>query len=451
MTGLDSPPILILGAGLCGLSAAYHLEQMGRTDYLILERGRDVGGLARTVTRDGYAFDHAIHVLYTSDPYATGLIRDTLLSGNVARQIRKSYCYSSGVYTEYPYQLNNHGLPVEVIVENILGLIDARTAQSNGDAPHFEAWIHQTYGRGIARNFMVPYNRRQWAWNLEEMHYGWIADRVAVPELGDVIRGALRPHAKRYGPNREFWYPVEGGIAALPRAFQDRIPAERFVFDATVVRVDPSRRQVWLADGRQVPYRALVSTLPLPALVAAIGDAAPPAVARAAAALKSNVVHTVNIGLDGEDLGIDDPMHWVYFPEERTLFHRLSYPGQFSPWMVPAGGSSIQLEISESHHRPCDRGALVDRCLADLVDIGVLDEAGARPASEGGRVRLAQVLTLDPAYVIYDLAHRENTETIAAYLQAVGIASRGRFGEWEYFNMDHAILSGKAAAESLSG
>jgi len=442
---------VILGAGLCGLSAAYHLEQQGRADYLVLERGDEVGGLARTTTSDGFAFDHAIHVLYSSDPYATNLIRDTLLSGNVARQTRRSYCYSAGVYTEYPYQLNNRGLPAEVIVENILGLIEARANRPDEAAPHFEAWIHQTYGRGIATNFMVPYNRRQWAWNLEEMHYGWIADRIAVPELREVLWGALQPHAERFGPNREFWYPLEGGISALPRAFQDRLPSDRLMFNAGVSRVDSSQREVWLTNGQRVPYRTLISTIPLPALVAALGDDVPREIVASAEALESNVVHTVNVGLDGEDLGAGSPMHWVYFPEDRTVFHRVSYPGQFSPWMVPPGGSSIQMEISESRFRPCDRAALVDRCLRDLVDIGVLREGDARPISQGGRVRMTQMLTLDPAYVIYDLAHRENTETIAAYLQSVGIASRGRFGEWEYLNMDHAILSGKAAAEAIPG
>jgi protoporphyrinogen oxidase len=155
----------------------------------------------------------------------------------------------------------------------------------------------------------------------------------------------------------------------------------------------------------------------------------------------------VNIGLAGDNLATGQPMHWIYFPEDTSIFHRISFPGSFSPWMVPEGCSSIQVEISESIHRPCDRGALVERTLQDLVTLGILKERDARPVSDGGRVRVAEVVTLDPAYIIYDLNHRENTQAIKNYLRQFGIVTRGRFGEWEYLNMDHAILRGKSAVE----
>ena len=444
-------PTVIVGAGLCGLSAAYHLQE-GKADYLLLERNREVGGLARTVTYDGFSFDHAIHVLYSRDPYATDLICNVLLEGNTHKQRRRSYCYAAGVYVQYPYQTNNYGLPPTVIVKNILGLIEARYERPLGGAPsHFEAWIYQTYGRGIAEHFMIPYNRRQWAWDLREMSYEWVADRIPMPEIADVLRGALQAQSTRYGSNHEFWYPREGGIEALPRAFLHRIPPERLWLDATVVAVDGLRREVLLADGRRVRYDHLISTMPLPALVALLGDGAPSDIKQCAAGLKHNTVHTVNIGLDGTDLGTEEAAHWIYFSEEGTLFHRASFPCNFSPAMVPPGCSSIQVEISESAYRPCNRAALVEQSLTHLVRVGILKEGDARPTSDGGRVRVARVVTLDPAYIIYDVKHRENTQAVKSYLRGLGIVTSGRFGEWEYLNMDHAILSGKAAAEAAAG
>ena len=77
-------PIVILGAGLCGLSSAYHLERCHGADYLLLERELEVGGLARTAAAGGFAFDHAIHILYSRDPYATDLICNTLLAGKLS-------------------------------------------------------------------------------------------------------------------------------------------------------------------------------------------------------------------------------------------------------------------------------------------------------------------------------------------------------------------------------
>jgi protoporphyrinogen oxidase len=441
-------PTVILGAGLCGLSAAYHLEEKGNTDYLILEHNPEVGGSARTATYDGFSFDHAIHVLYSRDPYATDLICSKLLKGNTLKQTRRSYCYTAGVHTEYPYQMNNHGLPPAIVVENIMGLVEARyESLRNGSPPHFESWIYQTFGRGIAEHFMIPYNRRQWAWDLQEMNYDWIADRVATPGIRDVLLGALQPQERRYGPNQEFWYPLEGGIEALAKAFLRYIPSTRIWLNAAVVAVDSNRCEVLLADGRHVRYGRLISTIPLPVMVNLLGGAVPPAIRQRTAGLKHNTVHTVNIGLDGTDLATKQSIHWIYFPEESTIFHRVSFPCNLSPWMVPRGCSSIQVEISESVYRPCDRATLIQQSLEHLVRVGILKEGEARPASDGGRVRVAEVVTLDPAYVIYDLRHRENTRSIRNYLRRLNISTKGRFGEWEYLNMDHAILSGKAAAE----
>src|SRR5690349_21239309 len=106
--------ILIVGAGLSGLSAAYHLEKAGQRNYRILEHNSEIGGLARTETYRGFSFDHSIHILYTSDTYAAELICGKLLAGNLEKKARGSYCFTAGRYTEYPYQANNYGLPSDI-------------------------------------------------------------------------------------------------------------------------------------------------------------------------------------------------------------------------------------------------------------------------------------------------------------------------------------------------
>jgi UDP-galactopyranose mutase len=163
--------------------------------------------------------------------------------------------------------MNNYGLPTDIIMENILGLIEARYKSSQQcPPPHFEAWIHKTFGRGIAEHFMVPYNRRQWAWDLKEMNYNWIAERVPTLEIHEALLGALQPPKKRYGPNQEFWYPMEGGIQALAKAFLNYIPQERLWLKAEVAGIEGQRSEILLRDGKMVHYGHLISTIPLPAL-----------------------------------------------------------------------------------------------------------------------------------------------------------------------------------------
>jgi protoporphyrinogen oxidase len=441
-------PIVVLGGGLCGLSAAYHLQQKKRVDYLLLESGERVGGLATTQSYEGFSFDRAIHVLYPRDAYAAHLITERLLAGTARRQKRSSYCYSDGIYTEYPYQLNSFGLPPEVIIDNVLGLIEAQSVKSrNSVVPHLEAWIYRTHGRGMAERFMIPYNRRQWAWDLKEMNYDWTEDRVPALDLRGVLLGALRPQGNAYGPNREFLYPAEGGIEALARSFLHYIPAERIWLNATVERIDSGRREIVLADGRRVCYAKLISTLPLPKTVGLVGESIPKSVRQRCVELKSNVLHTVNLGLDGAGLSVKMPMHWVYFADAKAPFHRLSFPGTLSPSMVPQGCCSIQAEISESSQCRLNRATLIEQTLEGLVRVGILTDREARPVSAGGRVRLSRVETVDPAYVIFDLKHGENTRVLRSHLSSLNISTYGRFGEWAYLNMDQVIVSGKDAAE----
>lgn len=415
-------------------------------DYVVVERECSAGGLARTVYDDGFLFDHAIHVLYPRDPSVRELVCTTLLKDNIRRQVRRSFCYTQGIFTEYPYQIHNFGLPKEVVAENLLGLIETKIPAAGAGTPrNFEDWIFRSFGRGIARHFMIPYNRKIWAWDLQDMDYRWVADRVPVPELEDVIRGALGPPQYTYGPNREFWYPERGGIAALARAFEQEIPADRLWLNADVAAIDNVRREVFLNDGRRLRYGRLISTIPLPALIRLLGDNVPGPVRKSAGGLLSNTVHTVNIGLEGEDLGPLGPVHWAYFPGRETIFHRASVPGNFSSGMVPHGCSSLQFEISGSEQRPCSHGDLIGRCLADLIRIGILSERDRK------RVLTSGVIPLHPAYIIYDLNHGRNTRLVRDYLARSGIISAGRFGEWEYLNMDEAIMSGKKAAESAAG
>lgn len=282
MTEILHYRVVILGAGLCGLSAASYLEEVGRTDYLILERDARAGGLARTTVIDGFAFDHAIHILYSHHPYATDLIRNTLLNGNLQSQARRSFCYSAGVHTPYPYQLNNCGLPLGVVLENLRGLIAARMNRRKDPPPNFESWILRTFGKGIARHFMLPYNRRQWAWDPQEMSCEWITDRVPQPKVREFLRGAISPQ-NSCGPNRVFWYPLVGGIEALPRAMIGRLPPDRLRLNTTVIDVDGRRREVGLADGRRISYDHLITTVPLPALTGRATPVTPPAVRLAVA------------------------------------------------------------------------------------------------------------------------------------------------------------------------
>src|SRR2546425_10315410 len=107
----ESAPIVILGGGLTGLSAAYHLRPLRA---LVPEREREAGGLARTRVEAGFTFDCTGHLLHLRDPEIKGLV-DRILPGAFATHERRALIHSKGVLTAYPFQANLHGLPAAVV------------------------------------------------------------------------------------------------------------------------------------------------------------------------------------------------------------------------------------------------------------------------------------------------------------------------------------------------
>lgn len=449
-------PVIVVGAGPTGLSAALELGDK----CLLLEREATVGGWCRSIQDGGFTFDYAGHIMFSNDPYVLALY-ERLLGDNMHWQNREAWVYSKSVYTRYPFQGALHGLPPEVLKECIVGAIEARFGplkkpalrvageggpeaeplpqHLNTEPPkNFEEFIYRVWGAGVARHFAIPYNRKLWAVPLDQMETSWLGGRVPMPDLEEMIDGALKPVGKPMGPNARFAYPLRGGFQAMVSGFLPLLECE-LECGAAVVSVSPSRKQIVLADGRRFAYDSLVSTMPLPKLVAAMGDEAPAEVQAAAAALRHVSVRCVNLGIARE--AITDK-HWIYYPED-TVFHRIFVQGNASPHCNAPGGFGLTCEITYSEYKalPADGEALIALCIADCVRVGII--------RADDKVVVANQVDMPFAYVVYDHGRAAQVETVRQWCEQSGILLAGRYSEWEYYNSDHAFIAGRKVAERL--
>ncbi len=429
---------VIVGGGLAGMTAAYTFLQAGESHWQLYEREDRVGGLARSMALDGYLFDFGPHILFTIDPEMEALIRD-LLGENFHAQEREAFIYHHRhrLYTRFPFQAHLHGLPVEIVRDCLVGLVRAVQRQALGEFQprNYEEWMRGFFGDGIAEHLMIPYARKIWTVEPSTMDFNWIGRRVPTPDFERILAGALSDDVGQVGATAAFWYPRRGGIEPLPRALGARL--RNLHLGRTVERIEVGGRRLVFADGEVIPFERMVYSLPLP-LLPRICDALPPEVERACAGLRYQGIYCVNLGVDRERIS---DKHWVYFYEDPFPFHRLSFPANFSPGTVPPGKSSISTEVAFSRERPLDRDTAVERTIAALVTAGIL--------APDDRIELVHAEEIVPAYVIYDLDHARNVGIIRAWLKEHGIWPVGRFGEWQYFNMDHSMRSGKTAAEEI--
>lgn len=431
---------VILGAGLAGLTAALTLQELGETEWQTYEREDRVGGHARSIVVDGYTFDFGPHILFAADPEIGALIRD-LLGTNFVAQSREAFIYhrAHDLYTRFPFQAHLHGLPDEIVVDCLTGLVRAVEGQARGELRprNYDEWMRGTFGDGIADHLMIPYARKIWTIEPCEMEFGWIGRRVPTPDVERIIAGAVSDDVGQVGATSHFWYPKDGGIEALPRALGERV--ENVRLGCEVERIDLGARDVLLSSGERVAFDRMIYTLPLSQVEAMVDDV-PSHVREACAGLRYQGICCINIGVDRADIS---DKHWVYFYEDEFPFHRLSFPGNFTRANVPDGKSSISMEIAFSAARDLDREHVVDDALEALRTAKIL--------RADDRVELVHTQEILPAYVIYDLDHASNVGTIRTWLEEHGIVVAGRFGEWQYHNMDHAMKSGRDAARAVAG
>ena len=431
--------IVIVGAGLAGLSTAYHLSGVS---YRLYEREQEVGGLCRSYQKNGFTFDYTGHLLHFRQPEIKALV-EKLLAGKLQKHARQSFVYSHQTYTEYPFQVNTFGLPPDVVRECLMGFIATLTQPVSSIAPKersFKQWIFDNLGEGMAKHFMVPFNEKLWQVSLDELTSDWVSWLVPKPELKDVINGALGIKDKAFGYNPSFLYPATGGINVLPESFVPGVTD--IVHNCDLEEVATKKHRAVFRDRRtgamsDEQYESLVSTIPIPELVRRCTDF-PTALKEAALALRWVSVYNVNLGFSRERVS---DKHWLYFPEPKFPFYRIGFPTNFSPALGRPGCSSMYVEMS---HRPTEHRSVEE--LIELARTGMEQAGILQPEDE---MVVADVKDLHYAYVYFDRHRAQAVPAIIAELERRGIHSIGRYGRWEHTSMEDAIGQGKQLAEQL--
>jgi protoporphyrinogen oxidase len=425
----SSTPVAILGAGLTGMSAAYHLVRAG-VPYRLFERLPRPGGHAITVEEEGYRFDRTGHLLHLRDPG----IRELALGwiGEDPLEIHRcSKVWSSGTYTRYPFQANTFGLPPDVAYECLLGFVRAHFAKDRPAPTNFEEFCLAHFGEGISRHFMIPYNTRLWGVPPSEITADWCARFVPLPKLEDVLAGAVGLNDRELGYNTRFLYPRRG-MGQLAEGLARALGGEAIELGRAPVAIDWRRRALIFED-EVVRYDVLVSTAPLPALVRLL-EGAPEDVAEAAARLRCTHLYYLDVALDGP---CGQLLHWAYVPEARYPFYRVGCYSNFSPAMAPPGKASLYVELADRTAPDLER--LLPEVAAGLVEMGLIEAPGA--------IRFARVRRIDHAYVVFDHAYYGSLGLVRRFLSAQRILSCGRYGGWNYSSMEDALRFGRDAAE----
>lgn len=429
--------IIILGAGLAGLSTAWHLQRKG-IDCQVFEKESEVGGLCRSKKINGFTFDYDGHLLHFKHRYTLNLVKN-LLGDNLLEHQRSAWVYFYGQYTRYPFQANLYGLPKSIVQECLLGFIKAcnNGYKKTNNNCSFRDWIIQTFGKGIARHFMIPYNTKFWKVPLKRLTCEWLDGFIPVPSLSQIIEGTIEESQRQFGYNARFWYPKRGGIIQLPLALASEI--RNIYTNCQITEINLKKKEIKMASGNKERFDYLVSTIPLPDLPHLIKDMSQDIIFWFKK-LKWNSIFNLNLGIEKKD---NLKRHWIYFPQREICFFRVGFFHNFSFSLTPQDKSSLYVETSYTKNKPIDKDNIILHIKDDLKKVGIL--------LQEDKVCVEDINDIKYGYPIYDTYYYQARQKIIEYLTFRNIISCGRYGSWCYMSMEDSILAGKEIIKYFLG
>jgi protoporphyrinogen oxidase len=425
--------VVILGAGLTGLSAAYKLEQRNYLDYEIFEQDIRPGGLLKTESVGGFNFDYTGHLLHISNPEFKAFLEDLFdFDQDLVLNKRHSAIFYSNTFVPYPFQMNLFGLPADVIYDCINGYINRKTGLRKTIS--FYDWVLKYFGAGFGKHFFFPYNGKLLSCDVKDVLASWVGRFVPQTSLKLILNGAIQKRTDQgVGYNSFFYYPKNGGIELLVKNITSKLK-KKIRTGHRAVFIDLEKKVIFFENGHSEPYNKLVTTIPLKELL--LGTKS---LNHLAPKLLCSSVINFNLGFNKPDIG---SWHWIYFPEKQVPFYRLGFWNNISQSCVKHGGSGIYGEVSYLHGTKA-------RMQTDHLTYKSEKETLKFLGLTRGDIIAQKRLHMPYAYVIYDLWREKNLPKIFDTLAQVSVFSVGRFGGWNYSSMQEAFIDGALVADRV--
>ncbi len=447
-------PVVVIGAGPAGLTAAYELVKAG--DPVVVAEADDVvGGISRTVLREGWRFDIGGHRFFTKVRPVEALWHEILPEEDFLLRPRKSRIFYEGKYYDYPLRpinaIRNAG-PFKA-VEWGLSYLWARVRPPK-DQTNYEGWLVARFGWRLYRTFFKTYTEKVWGIPVSDMPADFAAQRVKNLDLGKAIINALTPKRNQTEITtliEEFRYP-KFGPGMMWEVCREKVEAA-----GGDVRMETRARAINVVDGRaeavtlehagqsvRQPASHVISSMPMAQLVAALDPPPSADVLAAAGDLQYRDFLTVAVVIP-EELGFPD--NWIYVHSPEVKVGRIQNFGAWSPYMVKEGRTCLGLE-----YFVFEGDGMWTKSDEELIALASreLEVLGLVPAAA---VQQGYVVRVPKAYPTYDFAYQDNVATIVKWLDAnaPNVHPVGRNGMHKYNNQDHSMYTAMLTVENIHG
>jgi protoporphyrinogen oxidase len=200
--------IAVLGCRWSGLVLSIRLKKLyPEVDVICVDRNFE-GGLLKSINISGYLFDAGgSHVVFSrSREVLEGIFS---LGGDWVSRERMSYVFFDGTSVPYPFENGLYVFSPEKRARYGYSLIKALAEYHDEKPKNFKEWIYRTFGKEVAKDYLVPYNEKIWKRPLEQLSADWVytPGRLPLPSLEDIVKTVAGIPTVGYKEQSIFYYP----------------------------------------------------------------------------------------------------------------------------------------------------------------------------------------------------------------------------------------------------
>ena len=422
--------IVVLGAGISGISAAYHLKS-GGVDSVVYEKNSSWGGLLDNFEIDGFRFDRFVHLSFAVDEHVKDIFSK---STEFYRHIPDPFNYYEGHWLKHPAQNNLYPLSVEE-KERIVSDFENRKDKDANEIEDYEEWLRIQYGDYFAENFPMRYTRKYWTVEARELETKWVGKRMYRPTIEEIKKGCETAETPITYYAKEMRYPKKGGYKSFLNSMIEGLDIR---LNKKVVEIDVQNKRVIFEDGGVEEYDKLISSLPLPEMCKLIKNT-PAEVLDACDKLLWTGGYLVSLGFNKPDIHRN---LWFYIYDEDIIPARVYSPSRKSPDNVPEGCSSIQAEVYFSKDKELDMSEeeILEDTIKKFIKMQLFKEDD---------ILVKDIRKEEYANIVFKPSIYSSRKAVLSFLENLGIVTVGRFGEWKYLWSDQSLISGKMGAERV--
>ena len=409
---------LIIGAGISGLSYAAATDH----DYFVVEAEDQIGGYCKTIYKDGFVWDYSGHFFHFQHPELRDYVMQRIDPDEMLTVQKHTQILYGDRHIDFPFQMNIHQLEQQEFIDC---LYDLFSIPEGAPSDTFKQMLYAKFGRSIAEKFLIPYNTKLYATDLDRLDVDAMGRFFPYANREQIVRNFRHPEGKSY--NATFLYPKQGCIRIV-NSVASHVNRDCISLGERLVSIEPATHTA-ITDKRTLHYDRLVSSMPLPKLMDLCG------MKYDKEAYTWNKVLVFNLGFDAK--GPECTNSWLYIPESKYVFYRVGFYDN----IIGQDRMSLYVEIGFAKDQSVgDIGQLLQRTLSDLKLAGIVTDQ---------HLVAEHHVLMDPAYVHITRRSEQDKQEKMALLEQQDIYSIGRYGAWKYCSLEDNMHDAFTLAERL--